>query len=601
MPIQNLRRKYPCKSPKFCSNCVTWAKPPEAAAKDAEPARPVFSLSAPEACLVTPRLTVRTDVGDGVGYTRGYTYLEGFLPVFQTPGAMVIFVDGRGVNFDQPNQWEWNAGGGVRFYSPRSDWVYGVNSFFDWRSTGSSTFRQIGLGLEAMGPIVDLRSNFYFPVGNERNAVGFSNPQFAGTNILLDHNFENAMRGFDVEAGVPIPLLERWGMRGYLGYYHYDNTNAPTINGARGRLEARITDNLTGHLAVQNDNFFNTTVTGGFALNWGGSRRSCGVARSVTERLGERVVRDPDIVVARNADTEAAIDPNTGKRIEVRHADSNAPAGGDGSVERPYQTLAQLQGGSAAGQILFVHTNSVFVGQTITLKNAQRFLGDGILHDFTATQGSFFLPLGTGNAPVIRGGTFSTKLANNNEVSGFTYDQPGSISVIGLGINNFNINRNTFTNGVFNTGQLTIANATGSGIIAGNTFIQTTATAITAGFFLQSTSGTLRAAITDNITSGHTYSGGLIRTGGTGQIFATLRNNQFGEVVASNRGFSGEALGGSIGLQFLNNTSTQGYRLEQAGAGVFRVEDTLSTNVGPFTKIGTITVVPVGTFGFQDP
>lgn len=552
---------------------------------------------------VRSRFTFRADFGDGVGYTRGYTYIEGFVPIYQCPGEYVVFIDARGVNFDARDRWEWNAGGGLRTILPRSDWVFGVNSFFDWRDTGPSIFRQVGLGFEGLGPVLDTRANIYFPVGSTRNAIGIGNPAFVGTTIALDRTFENAMFGYDLEIGAPIPGLDCWGARAFLGYYHYDNNGAPSIDGIRGRFEAQLNNNVTAHFAIQNDQVFNTTVTGGLALHWGG-RRSGGACRSVVERLNQRVVRDPNIVVTRSIEREAAIDPNTGRPIEVRHVNSNAAAGGDGTFERPYQTLAQLQAGSPTNSILFAHLDSVFNNQGIVLKNAQRFLGDGTLHTFASTQGTFFVPVSNaGNKPqIIMSPSQGVVLANDNEVSGFHFANPGLRSIGGINIVNFNINNNSFLNPSGNQGSIFITNGSGVGHITNNTFTQTNANTLTTGFTISDSNGPLRLAVLDNTTSGHRFAGGFIRsTSGGSQIVATVRNNQFGETIATHRGFYGLATSGSLGLQLLNNTSTQGYKLEQSGGGVFRVENTLATNVGPFTQIGTINVVPVGTFGFQDP
>src|SRR5205807_2123049 len=104
---------------------------------------------------VAPRFTIRADVGDGVGYAHGFTYAEAFVPVYQAPGEVLVFLDARGVNFDDARRWEWNAGGGVRMLIPCTEWVAGTNAFFDWRDTGNSTFRQVGMGFEAMGPLLE--------------------------------------------------------------------------------------------------------------------------------------------------------------------------------------------------------------------------------------------------------------------------------------------------------------------------------------------------------------------------------------------------------------------------------------------------------------
>src|SRR5262249_55722580 len=149
------------------------------------------------------------------------------------------------------------------------------------------TFRQIGFGFEALGPIVELRSNIYVPIGNRRNLIqdtGYSNPQFSGFNIVLDHGrvFENAMRGFNLEAGAPVPYMDRLGLRAYAGYYHYDANGAPTIDGARGRLEAQVTDFMSLHLQVQHDRVFQTTVQGGVAFQLG-TRRPAGAVRTAND------------------------------------------------------------------------------------------------------------------------------------------------------------------------------------------------------------------------------------------------------------------------------------------------------------------------------
>src|SRR5262249_42938560 len=66
---------------------------------------------------VQPPLTLRHDFGDGVGYTRGFSYLEGFLPLYQPDDRSLLFGDVRVVNFDSQNRWEFNAGGGYRSYA----------------------------------------------------------------------------------------------------------------------------------------------------------------------------------------------------------------------------------------------------------------------------------------------------------------------------------------------------------------------------------------------------------------------------------------------------------------------------------------------------
>ena len=257
------------------------------------------------------------------------------------------------------------------------------------------------------------------------------------TNISLDRTLTNetSMAGFDVELGRELPSwFEDVRTSAYLGFYHYDAPGMQSANGVRGRLESWIGENVSLNLAVENDAVTNTTVSGGIAFHWGGVSRAARQADPLAAKLGDRVVRDPAIITQQKSDTtrELAIDPVTGQPIEVRHVDSNAAPGGDGSVLHPFQTLAQLQAGSGQNQILFAHADSVFIDQRIKLQPNQRFLGEGIDHYFTAVQGTFLLPRATTgkNLPLIYDSDFgpfvSVVLAkqNNTEVAGFPH-RPG--------------------------------------------------------------------------------------------------------------------------------------------------------------------------------
>lgn len=566
----------------------------------------IIQADSDDEARIRPRVTVREDTGDGVGYQRGYVYGEAFVPIWQTPGRRIVFLDARGVNFLHAQRWEWNAGFGARFQT-QCDWVLGVNSFFDWRDTGVSTFRQIGVGFEALGPIVDVRSNLYFPIGTQRRFVGdggFSNPQFSGYNILLDHAriYENAMRGFDLEVGAPVPCCERWGLRAYAGYYHYESPGVRNADGVRGRLEAMATDYFSAHFQIQNDRVFDTTVSGGIALHWGG-RRPLGAERTTTDRLRQRIVRDPNIVVARSTEStqEAALDPNTGQPIVVRHVSSGAASGGDGTYERPYRTLEQIELGSRPGDILFAHVNSVFTDQFIILQNRQRLLGEGILHQFTSRQGTFHLPNHPGNAPLIRltcaCALDSITLANGNEVSGFAVDQPAGAAVFGQDIIDFNINRNRFTNPGFGNGSVMLINAGGTGVIADNTLGQTLANPGTFGFVIVDGQNPLRLTMTNNTTFGHDIASGVIDIADpSSKVYITMRNNRFNDTSA---GLLAGVSAGYLALQLNYNTSTVGYDLAHFGGTFLLAADGLTSNSGPFTITGGVQIVPAGLIDFR--
>jgi hypothetical protein len=247
---------------------------------------------------------VRHDIGDGVGYENGFTYLEGFMPLWQPDERSLLFSDLRAVNFDHGSRWEFNGGGGYRSLFHPLDVVLGVNVFYDGRHTDSNFFHQIGVGGEALFGFWEVRCNGYFIVGNDRQLAFDSGPVLSGVvgnQVLIDRfqRFEVAMGGVEVEVGAPLPVLTEFAPRAYVGYYHYDADGMPAADGIRGRLEAWATSRLSVHFAIQNDTVFDTTVSGGLALHFGGApvRRDDG-PRSVEERLGHRVVRDVNLVIA---------------------------------------------------------------------------------------------------------------------------------------------------------------------------------------------------------------------------------------------------------------------------------------------------------------
>lgn len=265
----------------------------------------------PSFCGLPARWTVRADVGDGVGYSRGFSYLEGFVPLYQPADAEVLFGDIRVVNFDDLNRWEFNGGAGYRAHAEALDAVWGVNAFYDGRHTDTHFFHQIGVGAELIFGNWEIRSNGYIIVGDHQKLNSDSVfASVAGNQVTFDRfqTFDVAMGGFDIEAGGLLPFLPEFSPRAFIGFYHYSADGMPTANGIRGRLEAWLTPNCSLHFAIQNDAVFDTTVSGGLALHFGGSRmRHDGGPRSVEERLDQRVVRDVDIVIAQKVDVERTL------------------------------------------------------------------------------------------------------------------------------------------------------------------------------------------------------------------------------------------------------------------------------------------------------
>src|SRR5205814_2081540 len=59
------------------------------------------------------RITARQDVGDGVGYRDGFSYVEAFLPFAQRCDS-VLFANARAINYNVSSS-DWEVQGGVGF------------------------------------------------------------------------------------------------------------------------------------------------------------------------------------------------------------------------------------------------------------------------------------------------------------------------------------------------------------------------------------------------------------------------------------------------------------------------------------------------------
>ena len=124
---------------------------------------------------------------EGAGFT-GFSSFGGFLPVFQTPGQNVTFIDGR-VSVDNTGDFGGGLQAGYRALLNDST-IWGAYAGLDARSTGDRTFTQVGIGAELLEENWDLTFNANLPLGNARQVVDTEtqvvNPQFVGNQLAFD-------------------------------------------------------------------------------------------------------------------------------------------------------------------------------------------------------------------------------------------------------------------------------------------------------------------------------------------------------------------------------------------------------------------------------
>jgi len=543
---------------------------------------------------------IRGDAGDGVGYIRGFQTLAAFQPIMVSPDEFIFWVSPRGIVTYNSGDFGANLGAGVRWLEPTSQRILGAGFWYDHDQNGygtnndsvrNSKYDQLGGSGEWLGNMFDFRINAYVPTNSNVHVVAqsftpSSSPFFVGNNIAVGQNtfiINNALKGGDFEGGGALPGIGDLGIRAYAGGYYYEGQfTGGGLYGVRGRLEALITQNLWGTVIVTHDRIFGTNVSAAGTIYLGSGEQPRFFGRiPMTTRLYQQMERQYRVAVQQSVQTDLALALRAGGTggsggpigtpIFVDHVDNTAAAGGNGTVEHPFNTLPKTTPGNV--DIIFVNRGdgtSTGMNQGITLNNFQRLLGDGVQHQFTSLQGVFTLPGFTPGTPTpgtppipdvpmitnINPDGTAVRLASNNEVSGFKIVNPGGYGISNL-INagtpdtstrqNFNIN-NVFVSGAgSNPGAFPSADAvhleqyTGVGTIANSTFNNN----LTGyGIFLNNTNPPLLATDKLVLNVGGTTANNVTANGnGKSGIFLTATGTEidphFNNVITNNNAGDG--------------------------------------------------------------
>jgi len=180
----------------------------------------------------------------GIGYKEGYTTLEAFLTY---PNLVhhhwVPFLDLRSHVFND-GKYDSNAGLGLRYLDAR---VWGLNVFYDYRSTHHANYNQVGVGIESLGCEWDFRLNSYFPMGRKKS-----------------HLF--AMKGLDAEVGTTVTNFNDLSIYTATGPYYFENEGKHAVGG-KARASVRCLECLLLELSGSYDHIFKGIVQGKVSLN----------------------------------------------------------------------------------------------------------------------------------------------------------------------------------------------------------------------------------------------------------------------------------------------------------------------------------------------
>ena len=166
-------------------------------------------------------------------------YIETVQPLYQDPDKIdTIFTHGR-ITY-QDKRGTYGLGLGYRRLLFDEELLAGINTFFDFQDLNKHY--RAGLGLEAIGKLLEGRFNTYFGISPKRTIWSSS-----GT-----ARYEKVVDGFDIELGAPVPYFP-W-LKLFGSYYQYDFKKFKDKEGWKLRGEIKPLKCLTINLETYDDN-----------------------------------------------------------------------------------------------------------------------------------------------------------------------------------------------------------------------------------------------------------------------------------------------------------------------------------------------------------
>lgn len=548
---------------------------------------------------ITPLLP-RVDVGFQGGTERNILQTRAWVPLSQASDR-VVYGDLR-FSGDDDNNREQNLGVGYR--QMRGDVVYGGHVWADRRTTDrGSTFYQTTLGAEAMGRNLEGRANVYIPLSKGKKYLtaptGPATPYLAGTGVYVNTAgvvIEEPQMGIDLELGARLPFLENTvdSTRVYGGVYHFDSGKTENVSGWRTRLLLDVAPWLQVGGRYQHDGARGSQGFLEATFRFGG--KSSFRSQGLRARLDESAERDIDIVtssaVVDSGIATPVVNAATGTQQRILHLDNMAAPGGDGSSERPFNTLAAAQAAIQDNDILYIRqgtqsTNGQNTGLTIN-KNGVSVIGSGsalVLDGAKLGTANGLLPsslvlIPAGAPPSITntGGTGIAVNGDNISIKGLIVDDPSGVGITATNRTGLTVEDVT----VFSAGSQGLrADYTAPGDYSLNinrsVFHANNGSAI----FVNNTAGTVSATIENNLIRQNTFSGVYtFNDGASTRMTATIRNNNS---YANQRGFySLTQNNANATIAITGNSATtntmEGYFFESFSSGT-RVNVTADQNI----------------------
>jgi len=214
-------------------------------------------------------LAFRHTEGKGLGFRHGYSTIEGLFFPFCSDDYRWFFTDLRAHYFNN-NEWAGNAGLGVRFLNPCTTVTYGLNGYYDCRTSHhrKNFYSQCGLGFERLSQWWEWHINGYFAPAHKKRIKNRFFTSEDGT-ISERSRWEFARSGVDFEIGAYWMRDDRFSL--YLGagpYFYEKAKHSSSFYGGRGRLTLNFKQHILFELITTYDCQFKFRYHGSVALTF---------------------------------------------------------------------------------------------------------------------------------------------------------------------------------------------------------------------------------------------------------------------------------------------------------------------------------------------
>ncbi len=394
---------------------------------------------------------------NGIGYDQGYSSLDGFF-LFSSMGNWYPFFDVRAHLFNEGRPAA-NLGFGLRYLPDSIHAVFGINGFFDFKSTSHSTFEQAGAGIEILGTKWEMRANGYLPIFSKNNLYNLDFYQFHNHYAIFRASHEIAFKGFDLSITRSLVQKRKWDLSSTLdGYMFFADYDSKAVGGLF-KFKSTLFKFFSLETQASYDSYFKTIlqIQAAVAVPFGKriavnkknlpNKQKLALAR----RLSEEVDRFEMIVSTKHPINSIARDPRTGNDLHIVFVNNQTydQGKGHGTAESPYTSLVEAEKHSAPWDMIYVYpgNGSAFqMDHGITLQDGQWLQSSTFPFPVNTAFGPSVVTSQTNVRPNIGNiAGASVTLADNTIVDGFTM-RSTTVNVLGTDVVNTQISNNYFKN-----------------------------------------------------------------------------------------------------------------------------------------------------------